>query len=168
MINPNMCFQKLNSKSIFISKNFNNLLNNAEWAFHFGFKNFSVPDFVWKLEPILNKIHNTFPIQNCVVLHIPPNTMYNWHNDSERGLSINMKLCNNTTSHTLFGSAIDEYSDAVIELKYDKDAFYLFNTQNKHCVINFDNDRYMFSVLFKNQELSYETVYNWCKENEMF
>lgn len=169
MINSDDCFKRLNAKSIFIGKNFTRLLADAEWVCNYGFNNFLIPESLWKLEPILKKIDYQFPIECCVVLHIPPNTMYNWHNDIERGLSINMKLCNNTTSHTLFGVSVDSYSDEIIELKYEEDYFYLFNTQNKHCVINFEKDRYMFSVIFKQkQELKYTVVYDWCKQNGMY
>lgn len=166
MILKHNCFKKINQKSIVVSKNFKNLLTNAIWSNNFGFKNFVIPQSLWILEPFLKKIHSFFPIEHCIVLNIPPFNMYNWHNDTERGLSINMKLCNNIGSHTLFGEPIDEYSNSIIELEYEKDTFYLFNTQQTHCVINFDNDRYMFSVIFQQKkELTYETVYSWCEEN---
>lgn len=168
-MNPDDCFKKLKTKSIFIGKHFDNLLSNAKWVHNYGFNNFLIPEALWKLESILKKIDQKFPIECCIVLHIPPNTMYNWHNDTERGLSINMKLCNNTNSHTLFGIATDSYSDEIIELNYEEDHFYLFNTQHKHCVINFDKDRYMFSVIFKEKlALEYTTVYEWCDQHGMF
>ena len=37
----------------------------------------------------------------------------------------------------------------ILKFEYEKDTFYLFNTQMMHTVINFDSPRYLFTVEFK-------------------
>ena len=170
MINHNDCYKKIKMKSIIVSKNYKRLIDEAIWSFDDGWRNFSIPEFVWNTEPLLKTINKQFPIKRCVILEMPANSLYNWHTDFVRGASINMKLIMQDRNHTFFGDPIDQFSDHVVELDYEKDTFYLFNTQHKHCVINFENDRYMFSVEFKQnkEELNYFTIYSWCQENGLF
>lgn len=164
MIQANDCFKKLKIQSIIISKNYRKLIDEAIWSFDLGWTNFTIPEHIWKLEPLLNTINREFPIERCVVLQIDPNHFYNWHTDFFRGASINMKLIDNKQSHTLFGYPIDDFTDKFIELEYEPNTFYLFNTQQRHCVLNFDNLRYMFSVEFKQNkdELTYQNILQWC------
>ena len=170
MINQDDCFKKFNIQSIIVSKNYKRLIQEAVWSHDVGFKNFSIPKFVWMTEPLLKVVNEQFPIERCVVLEMLANSVYNWHTDFFRGASINMKLITENRSHTFFGQTLDDFSDSFVELNYEKDTFYLFNTQYKHSVVNFDTTRYMFSLEFKQDKdsLNYSTIYDWCEQNGLF
>ena len=53
------------------------------------------------------------------------------------------------------------------ELIFEEKTFYLYNTDMPHSVINFEQTRYMFSLKFKNADLTYKELYDWCEENDL-
>lgn len=92
------------------------------------------------------------------VLRIPPNTVYNWHTDTNRGASLNMLLEGGEYSHCLFADEpLPEVASRVSELVYEPKRYHLLNTQEYHCVINMDTPRFMFSLEFleDKHQLSY-------------
>ena len=117
----------------------------------------------------LSAIYDKFKF-STYIFKLPANYNYNWHIDSDRGLSINMPLNNHINSHTCFltddslGS-----SNKFHRLDWDPGYFYLFNTQRMHSVLNLNEDRYFFSMTFDQtkNDLSYEMVLNYCKEKEL-
>lgn len=163
MTQNNHLFKKFLLKSEVILK-FSQHINTWEnWVKEDGFDWFVIIKTVWLREPLLKTINEMYPFKNCMIARMPPNTCYNWHHDFTRGLTINM-LIYNSNSHCLFGDTLDEFNDSITELNYEVGYFYLFNTQHRHCVINFNQPRYVFSMTFEQEkdDLCYRDVYNWC------
>lgn len=165
----NHLYKEFLQTSTIISESLDYFLKLPTWQHHYGFDLVVVDKQIWSCELVLNIIDQQFGISHCSILKIDANTNYNWHTDTTRGLSINMLLRDNH-SHCLFSSDTDEYNDSFVELKYKPNKFYLFNTQRRHSVINFNFPRYMFSVeLSKDKtQLTYDEVYTWCNEQGMF
>lgn len=140
------------------------------WARQYGLDIMAVSDEIWYKEPLLRTITQKFPIEVGFIVRIPKNTVYNWHTDGTRAASINLKLSTESRSHTFFGETVDDWNDTFTELEYEFKTFYLFNTQHKHSVVNFDSDRYLFTVQFgqNKDELTYQEIYNWCAEQGLF
>lgn len=163
-------FKKFKFESKVISLLAYNLIQIDTWQNNYGLETCIISDKIWSKEPLLTTIDNRFPIEFGFVIKIPPYTVYNWHLDGTRAAGINMKLHSDVVSHTLFGEPLDDWNDKFVELKYDDNSFYLLNTQQKHCVINFDKYRYMFSLQFvQNKDtITYQEIYNWCTEQGLF
>jgi len=168
--NIHHCYREFKQNSIVIHHQAENLIKHGEWRFNFGFFWTPLYEHLWRLEPLLSKIDKVFPIKTCMIIRQPPNTLYNWHTDTERGLTINMKVCNNKDTHALFSFPMDDWSEEFVELDYQPSKMYLFNTQHRHSVVNFSETRYVFTLKFKQEknELDYFTVYNWCEQNQLF
>lgn len=162
-------YKEFSQRSSIISEALSYFLNLDTWQNHHGFDLVVVDERIWSCELLLNVINQKFKIAHCTILKIDANVNYNWHTDSSRGLAINM-LVRDGRSHCLFGFEQDSYNDKFVELKYNPHTFYLFNTQHRHSVINFDSPRYLFSVEFAEDktQLTYNEVYNWCNEQGMF
>lgn len=82
-----------------------------------------------------------------ILLRLPPNTFYRFHIDATRKCAINMLLEGND-SHCYFGKITEheEVINNITELKYDENCYYLFNTLEKHAILNLNNYRYLLSV----------------------
>lgn len=163
-------YKKFKITSTIISSLSESLIQNDVWERNYGLDTCIISDKIWCKEPLLATIDSRFPIDFGFLIKIPPNTSYNWHVDGTRAAGINLKLTAESLSHTLFGTPLDEWNDKFIELNYDNNSFYLLNTQQKHCVINFDKYRYMFSLQFvQNKDIiTYQDIYNWCSLQELF
>lgn len=101
------------------------------------------------------------------ILRLPPNTVYNWHKDSMRGVCINHLIDYNLgESHCLFRDS-EEVAHFFTELKYIRGARYLFNNQMDHMVVNLSETRYLFTIEFDEDKtkLSYDQLFNEIKEN---
>jgi hypothetical protein len=167
----NQFFKKFKQPSeILITQSLENLTNITPWENHYGLTLCVIPKNLWLKEPVLRKIHSQFEIESGFIIKISPNVLYNWHVDGRRAAGINLKLQSNSRSYTLFGDVQDVWNDNFTELEYESNAFYLFNTQHRHCVINFDECRYLFSVQFvkTKDEISYQEIYDWCLEEGLF
>ncbi len=168
-MNTNSLYKRFSNESTFIADNFEKLIRFNNWNNYFGFQTIEIDRRIWLLEPVLNKINSQFEIESCGILKIEPFTSYNWHTDTNRGLTINM-LMKETPSHSLFGFEKDQYNTNFVELKYEPKSFYLFNTQHMHSVINFQEPRCVFSAKFKKdkKDLTYQEVYDWCLQERLF
>jgi hypothetical protein len=96
------------------------------------------------LSSIPKKFHPTLRLYK-----FPAGSVYNWHRDFAFGCSLNMVL-DDYQSFTLFNkdSKIN-IVDQTVELKYQKEKWYLFNSQEMHMVANVGSvDRYLLSVTF--------------------
>ena len=98
-------------------------------------------------DPVLHALGLRHPLA-AGVIRLDPNTTYDWHTDTQRGVSINM-LLNNFDSHCMFSTQADEATHRFIELKYKPNTYYLFNNQVPHMVLNFNQSRYLLSIEFK-------------------
>lgn len=116
------------------------------------------------LDPTLTAIRARFSTQPYLSI-IHPHTWFFWHVDpSFRACAINLLL--QGVGHSLFwGKQKQASSIGVVELKYEPDAMYVYNTQTKHAVLNLEEERIIFSLsIYGNQGDKYEDVVNWCKE----
>jgi hypothetical protein len=161
-------FLELKTKSEYISKlNF----DNVAWVEHFGFLVYQLSNDLVQQELTLQKINERFEIESLGILKMNPNTVYNWHMDEQRGLSINMLLTTDHISHCIFTEKRKEKEDIskILELDYVKDTFYVFNTQELHTVINLQKPRYLFSLEFKDKKhkLLYNEVKQYCIDNNV-
>ena len=96
-------------------------------------------------DKFLKDLYSQLPFK-CGIVKLKSNTYYDWHKDDNRGVCINM-LINNSHSHCLFRET-DNVTGNFVELKYKIGVYYLFNNQVEHSVINFDSDRYLFTLEF--------------------
>jgi hypothetical protein len=126
-----------------------------EWVDCYGFKALPLKKEQFLCDPLLKQIHDLH-VFTASVLTVPPNYVYDWHVDTNhRGVTINMLLTPEVHSHCLF-----RLYGFVFDLPYAKDTYYLFNNQIEHMVINFEKQRYIFSVEFDENKtkLSYQKL----------
>lgn len=126
----------------------------TEWVDYYGFKTLPLKKEQFLCDPLLKQVHDLHAF-NAGVLKLPPNYVYDWHVDENRGVTINMLLTPEVHSHCLF-----KLHGFVFDLPYAKDTYYLFNNQVQHMVLNFEKHRYLFSVEFDEDKtkLSYQTL----------
>lgn len=163
-------YKKFNIKSEIITSIAPSLVTADLWAKQYGLDIMVVSDEIWYKEPLLRTITQRFPIEVAFIIRSLPNNIYNWHTDGTRAASINLKLSLESPSHTMFGEPLDDWNDKFVELDYEFKTFYLFNTQHRHSVINFNSYRYLFSVQFgqTKDEITYKEIYNWCVSEGLF
>jgi hypothetical protein len=132
-----------------------------DWFDYFNFNAKIIDPKVYEKEALFRKLkekHN-FTVG---IIKLDPHVCYNWHQDTQRGVGINM-LINEVKSHCLFAThQVNEIVTGFTELKYKPHTYYLFNTQVPHMVINFAEPRYMLTVEFEKHknELTYKDVLN--------
>ena len=128
---------------------------------YYGWDGYVLPLDIMVKEPILKKLHDMYTIKIAGFITMEPFTTYDWHVDTNRGVSINMIMTPNANSICMFGSR-GKYEEQrkFIELKYNPQTFYAFNTSYLHQVINFDQPRVMFSLEFEKHksQLTYEKL----------
>jgi hypothetical protein len=128
---------------------------------YYGWDGYSIPMDVMVKEPILKKLHEKYRIKLAGFITIEPFTTYDWHTDTNRGVSINMIMTPNVNSVSMFGK-MGKYKEQhkFTELKYQPQTFYAFNNNYLHQVINFDKPRVMFSLEFELDKniLSYQRL----------
>ena len=172
-------YTKLKNKSSVVASEWHQF-KDLEWQSYYGFDAISVPSIIWRQEEVLRKICKQFPFKHVGLIRLPVNYNYNWHKDINRGCGINM-LLDHGKSYALFAGDskvnnsnteeydFDEFGMPFIELDYEPNTFYAFNTQELHCVFNFDKPRYLFTCEFEQDvnELSYETLNKYIKQNKL-
>ena len=167
-------YKKLKEKSSAISLRWKEALNQ-QWMYYYGFEVTPLSSEIWKQEKSLHELNEKFEFEKVGLIRIPPYFNYNWHQDTNRGCSINM-LLSHEKSYTFFSDpASDTFqlpegvNSHFIELDYEPNTFYAFNSQRLHCVFNFEKPRYLFSCEFAQQknELSYERLCEWMDKVEL-
>lgn len=176
MNSTNLYYKKLKERSTFLYDFCNSVMNNLtedkrkKLINRADFKTIKVSKDYFSQEPIIKKIHEQFEISFAGIFILEKNTGCEFHVDEPRKVAINM-LLSSGVSHSIFKKENKEsdniYQYEFEELVFEKKTFYLYNVSNEHCVINFDQPRYMFSVKFKDGKLSYEELSKWCEENNL-
>jgi hypothetical protein len=148
-----------------------NQLKKYALTAHYSYKNHQSLTFLparYSDDPFLNAVKNKFGGDMFVFSHWP-NMFYKWHVDLWAACNFNM-LLDDYNSKTLF--KVDTPNTDVInftELKYEPNKCFLFNAQEPHCVMNFDNRNRLllqWSIWKKgNEDLNniYESVLDWYK-----
>lgn len=133
---------------------------DTQWAKYFNFDATRIPNDLLAQDPVLLELSKRHPMMGGVVM-LPPNTFYNWHKDTRRGVSINMVLNpNDGVSHCVFTPDKDVVVGGFVELQYQPDTYYVFNTQVNHMVLNFDKPRLLLTIEFEKDKdtLNYEDL----------
>ena len=148
----NGLFYKIEQEPIFLDK-VREYAETAKWTW-VPFMNISI-DFqktlgldLIKQDSLLDSLRNKF--NGMMRLYMFPSmTVYNWHRDVEMGCSMNLVM-EDYDSHTLFNPTDKkETIDNVVELKYEKNKWYLFNSQILHSVVNVDpRNRFLLTITF--------------------
>ena len=178
------CYKKLKDKSVFLY-DFCSLGVEAveklpeevvqeKLKYYCNLQAFDIPKKFYLQEPILEKINSQFEINLASVFLSQKQTGYPFHKDGHRNVTINM-LISSGRSHSIFkiedwpweGRKFVGEEWHFEELIFEEKTFYLYNTDMPHSVINFEQTRYMFSLKFKNADLTYKELYDWCEENDL-
>ena len=157
------CYLNLGTSSI-ITEWFGNTIDTM--SFDLGTHGWDAelcPVTVWQQVPILNQIHNQFAIKHAGILRLKPYRCYDWHVDQYRGVTVNCLLTPSIKTHCVFGKPDGNEHFDFLELTYQPNTLYLFNTQVPHMVMNWDETRYVFGVEFEQDktELLYNDIKQW-------
>jgi len=118
------------------------------WIDYFNFQMLEVPTDLTDQDPFLHWLRTVHDFRSAI-LKMDPYECYNWHEDNNRGVCINMLLTPDIHCYTLFSAEIKNPATfKFCDLKYTANDYYLFNNQITHTVINFDKTRYLFSIEF--------------------
>lgn len=158
-------YKRINFGPKIINKFYNNKKMESLILYsYFGFEGSPLGPHIYLQETFINDINKIFPIKYAGVIKLNPYRVYNWHVDTERRVAINMLLTAHRDSHCLFTEDINQIQIKTVELKYEPETFYLFNTQYPHMVLNGHSDRWLFSVEFQ-PDIDYNMVLAWLKDN---
>lgn len=125
-------------------------LDDHEWTDYFNFEAIRLPvEIVTEACPFLARLYEVHPYI-CGILRMQPNTFYDWHVDTNRGVCINMQL-GFPNSFCVFqnGPRKNKLSGRFLKLDYQVNTYYAFNNQTPHTIYNFDTIRYLFSIEFE-------------------
>lgn len=135
--------------------------SNTNWLHKNAFDLVVVPFHIVDNDSIIKRISNKFN-STPVIFKMSPWQFYRFHTDAVRGCALNLFL-SGSDSQTYYGEDTpDEEVMTITELNYQKDCYYLLNTQIKHAVINRNNVRYMFSLGIG---ADYAATRDFCLEN---
>jgi hypothetical protein len=137
-------------------------VDDKAWVPYFNFMALPLEKELTDTDPFLRKLNEIRSFRSGI-LRVEPDTVYNWHVDSERKSSLNMLLYDDGNSRCIFAPYGFGIVMPVVELKYRPNTFYAFNTQIVHMVCNTSEPRYLFSIEFTgdDKDLSYEQL---CKD----
>jgi len=158
------CFREVNVKSKIYEQVQTVIADTNPWGLYYDFIVKIIPKSIVEQDAFLKQLYTKFSFTSYV-FKVLPNSFYNWHLDSKRFCSINMLLNVDIDSHCLFSIDKENIIFKFVELPYEKNKYYAFNTQEPHCVINFKSPRYLFSIEF-DEQITYKELINWLKEND--
>ena len=121
--------------------------NTNAWGKYFNFDATQLPHEFIREDALLNLLSKKYAMAVGIV-RLNPYVCYDWHIDTRRGVGVNMLLTPEVRSSCLFAAG-EGAQFGVEELVYEPSTFYVFNTQNKHMVLNFDQPRYLLTVEFE-------------------
>jgi len=141
-----MNYYEIPAKSLIAKELFEYALNTKNWQDYYNFKATQVPEEILLKDPFLVNLFLKHPFLAGIV-QLSPYVCYDWHTDTRRGVGLNMILTPDIKSSCLFAEG-EGAQFKFQELCYKPDTYYLFNTQVRHTVINFDKPRYLFTLEF--------------------
>lgn len=123
--------------------------NAKEWSDYYNFKAVRLDlDYLFERDPFFNALYQNHKFVPGLI-RMDPHTYYNWHKDTNRGVSINMLLNYDGNSYCMFSKEkTNAMSGAFAPLHYMPNTYYLFNNQIAHTIYNFDRPRFLFSLEF--------------------
>lgn len=172
MIDTDLYFKKLKDKSVFLYDFCNSVIENLtdDQLLHLPeFRGFVLKEKYFTQEPIIKKLHDQFEVGMAGIFITEKNSGLDFHIDEPelRKVTINM-LISSGVSHSVFKTKKDNSNAYEFkELVYEERTFYLYNVTREHAVMNFDKLRYMIQIKFKDNNLSYDNVFEWCQKNSL-
>lgn len=160
-------FYKINQKSTIRKELLEYALSIKEWPRPRTFLAVPVPAEIYLKDDLFEKLKSIIrPDANGIFLmKLPAQTYYGIHVDSVRQSALNMLLNDSSDSVSFFRNTKFEHTQcSITELAYEKDHWYLFNTQQPHGVMNQGSDRYVLSIQCK---LSYQDSLTFIKDNNL-
>lgn len=142
-----MNYYQIPSKSLISKELLEFALANQDWTDYYNFKAVQVPLEILIKDPFLVALFRKYTYAAGIV-KLNPHSCYDWHIDTRRGAGVNMLLNFDGVSNCLFAQG-EGAQFPFEELKYQPDSYYLFNTQSKHMVLNFEAPRYLFTIEFE-------------------
>jgi len=140
-------------------------LANKDWHRYYNFEAALLPSDIAAKERLFVWLADQGFEFHIGVLKMPPNTCYKWHTDTDRPVGINLLLTDNG-SRCLFADSTEPVAFPFVELAYQPNKYYVFNTQVPHTVLNFSGVRYLLSVEFlgKDRGMTYAELCNVFKD----
>jgi hypothetical protein len=121
--------------------------STKDWDIYFNFSATQLPPKIIRQDALLDWLNKKYAMAVGIIC-LAPYVCYDWHVDTRRGVGLNMLLTPDVRSSCLFAKG-EGVQFGVEELVYEPNMFYLFNTQNKHMVLNYDKPRYLLTVEFE-------------------
>jgi hypothetical protein len=161
------CYERIQHKST-LHLGLLNMAFSAEpesWVPYYNFKALPVDKSILDQDPLFKDLSSKREFMGGL-LEIPPNSVYNWHVDTDRHCGLNMLVYDGGRSMCLFAPEGEQLVMPVVELTYLPNTYYAFNTKIPHTVINLSRPRYMFSLEFmgKDYGLTYDELLSDIKE----
>ncbi len=141
-------------------------LENLQYFPYFGFNVSPLPESIYMEDPLLSQVNKQFEFLYAGIIKMSPWSIYTWHTDTQRTAALNMLLTANDSSYSIFNAGQKDMIINTIPLNYNKDTLYVFNTQEEHMVFNTHEDRYLFSIEFKDP-VRYIDIIRWGKQNNL-
>ena len=156
-------FYKLKNKTDLVDKLKRFIANpTVTWYSKNAFEVAVVPRFIIESDKVICALIDEFKAQPAI-LKMNPMVFYRFHVDEFRNAALNL-LVDGWDSETFYGEPTsNEELMQITQLHYEPNCMYLLNTSIPHCVINKQNQRFVFSLGF-NSPLTYDLVANFCKE----
>lgn len=134
--------------------------NGEEWQPYYNFQVKEIPVEVIAEDSFLRDLYSIEPFDAGVTM-MHPMSVYDWHVDEKRGVSINM-LMESGFSLTMYTTLDTNLVRPIQVVEYKPDHYHFFNTQMPHAVFNFDKPRYLFTLDFYKDktELDYKDLLN--------
>lgn len=163
-----MCYKKVGHDAAELRVMLRQYITEMEpewWTPYYNFMALQIPNKVLVMDRLLSQLAKKRDFQGGL-LKIPPNTVYNWHVDTDRNCGLNMLVYDDGQSKCIFAPEGLKIVMPAVELRYAPNTFYAFNTKVMHTVINFTTPRYMFSLEFlgKDYGLTYDQLLTDLKE----
>jgi hypothetical protein len=160
-------FYKIAQKSTVRKELLDYALSIKEWPRPRTFLSTSCPKEIYSKDILFEKLSSIIRQDQFAyyIFKIPAQTYYGLHVDSIRNYAFNMLLNDHSNSVSFFTNTQFEHTQCKItELVYEQDHLYLFNTQNRHAVLNQGDDRFVLSI--QGNE-SYDKALKFIKENNL-
>jgi hypothetical protein len=154
-------YYELGKKSTIANELLEFALRPEQWRYYDEFKARQVPHEILIKDEFIKYLLSKYKF-TAGIIKIDPYHCYDWHKDGQRGVGINMILTPDIRSFCMFTDKRDESWKMykITELIYKPMTYYLFNTQVYHTVYNFEDTRYLFSIIFDGQkdDLTYDQL----------
>jgi hypothetical protein len=138
----------------------------ALWVKYYNFDALPISNELLLQDKVLNSI-NKKHLLGAAIIRLPPHSFYDWHEDAERNVGINMLLNPfDGVSHCIFTENKNVALGYFTELVYQPNTWYLFNAQATHMVCNFNMPRLLLAVKFEEDkdQLNYNDLLTELKQ----